>query len=1560
MADIATQDNTEFDSLHPNLKQLYTGGFDLNPKTVNMLNEGNAFKFDLWNTSPQEIDPEIIPRKEQHAQSVTNALGYGFMGSASSFMELLGSVPGGMDRFYDWSRTVLGKEPTEDSVFDYAENYLKSIAKSTDPEEMGFTAPEGYLYKTLAGFAAAPIAVASYIPAIRGIKALGTLGKVGQFAAKRSLPLGLAVTDVAREIDEGSAFELGKAAAYGYGTGKVLQFANKLGITPRMATLGGFGFLTAGHNANIDDRFAAATVWGALGYLGPKAGGLKVDLVQEAQSSKNYKRVMGDRIEFKVGQTVKINKKGDTAEIIKEGIDGDQMAPINNTGQKFYIFKKDGVDIRLNEESLREHNFPEELPDIQKVTEVRGEAANEFLELNIRYIENSQRLKEAKEAQKIVEENNKLVQEGKEPTEIPEALKEKGLSETDLQKLEKQVNDDAAHITAQGKVLMTGEQYNEAVRDMNDPRKISQFLVDQYGPNGRLKNPDMESGFLDKAMEGTLNLATAILPPKFINNPVFRYMNEKFHSQFIEDNTTINTILFDPKVILNRKFLPGRKEGEDFTSYRVRLQDSGDMLKVFGHASVKDINSGLTEFQILSAKEPKQAADIIDANARIWLKKKREAAANKEEYNSRKTYTTIFDNVDFYRLRKEGETIDQYGNTVDIRMLPNGVKGTFNDFMYFKMRDLENIQGKVENEFKYEATEKDLKAEGLNDTQVRIYLKLRDADRAAVRIYNESVLKNVKEGEGRIVEESPNHLPRIFSGGFRVWALKYNPETGKYSSNEATAIGAGNKLQADATRNWLIENYGKETYTTKTGKVVPLYKFPDPVIKSKDIAGAVEADAFMELFKSPNIKGQPELLEKLEGFMMENRVEKGFGKFTLKRQDVDGYLGSRLAAQNYWFSQTQKKFIGGEGKSALEKNINTKMAKDFESAMTLYISGAVRAASRHKTNKWLNDFENKKIVVPREDGTLRVTTIKKDSPNAVKYGDIQKRNIYGELQDGKISQAVSQIGRKWLGESGMANTFGTMNKITLVNKLLFGQMRYLTASAIQPYHMIFPKLLDMKYSGMSKGKVTTSMLRSLYDLILPSKEIAEAHEYAMRVGVIEAKFMNEAMTRVEGMFGRKELDKPFLGKKVFDFEKLWKGITFQNLAAKVEQTSRLNAFTMFYNFARSAGKDKIQAQQQAAKLADMYMVEYTYLEQPGIYGAKGLGTAGKPFGLFKTFQHNYLAQLVEYATKAKQGKGSEGLVGFLGQMVFAAGLFGTIGMKTADDLLNKLSPVIQKLTGEPLPSITETVMTSNYPEFVKYGIPSSMLGIDLTATLAAPGVSVTDLISVPSLNYWGLTPRQIVKGRGIIPTGFNALTKALTSDSPFEKRDAWVMFLQDSVPTSMHAIVEKYYMGIPQPYAYWKEWDLTTENKDAYKYTQYGPVRDVFKKGRGELFRTAADWRARTLSSYSLRERELLKLVYTTTKIKSDLQVNTDSLISAGAQHLGKEGYVPLWIYNQLQGYGLTSEQIDTKITNRVGLMDSDFISRLSKRTKSLEGNTRIDKIVNDILKRKYTYYGAY
>ncbi len=65
-----------------------------------------------------------------------------------------------------------------------------------------------------------------------------------------------------REIDDGKLGDIAMAGAYGYGTGKILNIANKLNIVPRMAVLGSTGYLSAGWEANQDDRLASAAVWG--------------------------------------------------------------------------------------------------------------------------------------------------------------------------------------------------------------------------------------------------------------------------------------------------------------------------------------------------------------------------------------------------------------------------------------------------------------------------------------------------------------------------------------------------------------------------------------------------------------------------------------------------------------------------------------------------------------------------------------------------------------------------------------------------------------------------------------------------------------------------------------------------------------------------------------------------------------------------------------------------------------------------------------------------------------------------------------------------------------------------------------------------------------------------------------------------------------------------------------------------------------------------------------------------------------------------------------------------
>ena len=53
----------------------------------------------------------------------------------------------------------------------------------------------------------------------------------------------------------------------------------------------------------------------------------------------------------------------------------------------------------------------------------------------------------------------------------------------------------------------------------------------------------------------------------------------------------------------------------------------------------------------------------------------------------------------------------------------------------------------------------------------------------------------------------------------------------------------------------------------------------------------------------------------------------------------------------------------------------------------------------------------------------------------------------------------------------------------------------------------------------------------------------------------------------------KNLKDPF-GRKVFDYNRLLKVLTLQDVSGKVEQVSRLNASLMFYNFFKSAGKSK--------------------------------------------------------------------------------------------------------------------------------------------------------------------------------------------------------------------------------------------------------------------------------------------------------------------------------------------------------------------------------------------------
>ena len=75
------------------------------------------------------------------------------------------------------------------------------------------------------------------------------------------------------------------------------------------------------------------------------------------------------------------------------------------------------------------------------------------------------------------------------------------------------------------------------------------------------------------------------------------------------------------------------------------------------------------------------------------------------------------------------------------------------------------------------------------------------------------------------------------------------------------------------------------------------------------------------------------------------------------------------------------------------------------------------------------------------------------------------------------------------------------------------------------------------------------------------------------------------------------------------------------------------------------------------------------------------------FGLFKTFQHNYFAQLMEHIRSIKVGEikkgdlqSTKGFVAFAGTMVVTAGALNIIGIEVADRLISRLDYVNRDFT----------------------------------------------------------------------------------------------------------------------------------------------------------------------------------------------------------------------------------------------------------------------------------------
>lgn len=617
------------------------------------------------------------------------------------------------------------------------------------------------------------------------------------------------------------------------------------------------------------------------------------------------------------------------------------------------------------------------------------------------------------------------------------------------------------------------------------------------------------------------------------------------------------------------------------------------------------------------------------------------------------------------------------------------------------------------------------------------------------------------------------------------------------------------------------------------------YKGSVEAVKRKG-KGESSVEAFQDAIRSLK-QGTPEaqLLEKTFNDIMARR---GFGKHRLQRKGVEGFMGSEGGIQG---------------------------VRSFIKSYQFYVDGGLRFSENmktfHETNKAFADPD----MIRAYPNTLET---------------LRKWREHSVGARGKIDQVISDWSRNALGETAIARGLGKVNQLTLIAKLFMWNGRFMAAQGIQPFQVIPAKLVNLSSQGF-RGSVLKSIAQANKSFLFPDAGAAESIRFAIQNGTVAPKFVKELQdvlvtNKASWMTG----DVPGL-------------LTGQRLAGRIEEYSRMMANLQFYHFLKNSNVPHRTAVESAAYLTDKYMVEYSTVARPMIYGSKGLGTLGKPVGLFKTFQHNYLAQMVEHVQLAKKGKPG-GLATFVGSQVLAAGLMGVIGRETADNMLQAMGQ----------PTLSEMILRSGAPDWITWGVPSASVDVDLTTTLAAPGLGMGDFFSLPGYEYVGKSVYEAINW---------GVKKAKGTQTPMDSMKFW----NQVSPSSMKGLIEKH-------------------------YTREGLTPHPTKHGYGTFRRDTRAWGARFFAGRTLEESRALKAVWQTTRAEERDRQSLDQLVDLSAWAMGNNEDVPSWVFDAaIDQYNVKPRAFQRMVKDRFNKSSMSIIEQYTNFEKSHRGRIRAERL---------------
>ena len=983
------------------------------------------------------------------------------------------------------------------------------------------------------------------------------------------------------------------------------------------------------------------------------------------------------------------------------------------------------------------------------------------------------------------------------------------------------------------------------------------------------------------------------------DNPMLKRIESELRRWRILNDAAEEGILHDPRIDATKFLKRSLLEGETVEQYNKRVPRSrakyGLILTAMRHGiALPGRNGALTAFEGILRTNIKSAWKVIDAFVSSHEFKLKHAEAELIKNNKKVTPQTI---------------------------------------------GREYLQKNKDGTYKYDITDAELKSVyKLNAEQIFAYRRL-GWGLAEVRRMNNS--RNTQNGYyHRVIPYIPNYFPHIWIGSYKIGVNKIvkDKATGKEKSSFVKAIHTDSALESGRALKELKEKYKELETETETESISYNIKEIPPkvtdILKQRQEVD-VNLDVFSESIQWLEKWGRFDEAGKISEVYNSLLAKKGFSKHTLQRKNVKGWLGSADAL-------VTEGVITKGFNVILGKRTQFRQIKDFLTAYEAYVRGGVRNA--HNMDL---DLRTRRFF----EGPTQELSLRTHYPKHVSLAKTAINNATGRFSGENVSKAIDaataglikaiSLGKITLTQRTLLDSLGGLNKITLAMKLLFGQGRYLTASGIQPDQMIPAKLIDLiGYSQKSKNILGKSYAQASYDLFNPSKNIIELVKYGHDQKVLSAAFIREFVpqggTLVTGL-------KPITlkGKVLLDFNKIFDTLSLKALASSFEQVSRLRALLMFnrvlLNSTKKDGKPLYtveQAKVLAARYADAYMVEYNRTERPWVYNR--LGALGKTAGLFKTFMHNWTAQLYEYMHQSKVYHNDAPLATFLYMNLVTAGALNFLLKDEVNALIDMMQPILKKFNkNKPVPNLDEILLSDDRDNWFLFGVPSATLDADITPTVRAPSFKLKDLITFPAWEVLGIDPVGLVSSeatfltkKGIIPSSFNLIWKTTEGTATISD---WVEFHKAYAPTSLHGFIEAYYSGrdinnilfeiINDKFGTELPFSKITS---AYPQLKNFPIRNT-SKNIGIMFRSDKEWLKRFFTTRSLREAKMLKIVSMLTRIKRSEKLNRRTLTNIYAQYLILNEVPPSYILEAYMALGGELTELQNSVRERVKLLQSTY-----------------------------------